>query len=279
MLKKARTALSLRMLTLAALSLLPLSARADGPTIITDPNAVVLDHTLAEWGAVALSWAFATPASALPTTNCMLGATCYNAFYDPTGEYAEAFNPGPIFIWTSPGMTPPSATACGTRPVRTVNVPHGVPILFPINSAWDIEGPNGISPPLIPPSITGFKGTYAEEVETVLNASSWTNVTMSVDCIPVANPQESIITEFSAGVVAQGSEGQVVFGPPGLPVGLELFPAGTAGYWAIIEGLTPGKHAISVSFSFTNMYLGCPTPTAPGCTSARTESINVVAPQ
>ena len=97
--------------------------------------------------------------------------------------------------------------------MRTVNVPQGVPILFPINIMEDTEGPNGIYPPLISPTISNFvpPHTYAEEVQTVVNASSWTNVTMSVDCKPVSNLQELIITEFSAGVVAQGSEGQVNF--------------------------------------------------------------------
>jgi hypothetical protein len=118
---------------------------------------------------------------------------------------------------------------------------------------------------------------YAE-VQTAVEASSWTNVKMSVDCKPVANLQESIITEFSAGVVAQGSEGQVYFtGPTGLPVGAELFPTGTAGYWVIIEGLTPGKHTIITQATFINKYFNCPNPTTGPCTSARTESINVIA--
>jgi hypothetical protein len=270
--------MSLRMLTFAAVSLLPLSARAASPPpiIVTDPDAVVLGLTLTEWTALWLRWAFATPASALPE-GCKPGQ-CYSAFNDPTGAYAEAFNPGPIFLWTATPTS--SATTCGTPPVRTVNVAEGVPILFPIASMEDTEGPNGIYPPLIKPGIPGFvpPHTYAEEVQTVVNTSSWTNVEMSVDCTPVANLRESTITEFSAGVVTQGSEGQVFFEaePPyniPLPVGLELFPTGTAGYWVVIEGLSPGKHAISASFSFINEYFNC-TP----CTSAHTESINVVAP-
>jgi hypothetical protein len=257
----------------ATVSLLPLSARAASrpPIIVTDPDAVVLGRTLTDWTALWLRWAFATPASALPE-GCLPGQ-CYSAFNDPTGAYAEAFNPGPIFLWTA---TPtPSATTCGTIPVRTVNVPEGVPILFPINSMEDTEGPNGKYPPLIPPTISDFvpPHTYAEEVKTVVSASSWTNVTMSVDCNPVANLQESIITEFSAGVVAQGSEGQVFFtGPPGLPVGAELFPTGTAGYWVIVEGLTPGRHTVSVSATFLNPYFNC---TGSKCTSMHTESICV----
>jgi hypothetical protein len=266
-------------LVVAAALLSPLwssgSSRADGqPSIVTDPDAVVLGRTLTEWTALYLQWANATPASPLPA-GCGPETTvgpCYSAFYDPTGEYAEAYNPGPLFLWT--GTPASSSTTCGTAPVRTVNVPVGVPILFPVGAADDTEGPNGTSPPLIPPSIPGFvpPHTYAEEVQTVIDASSWTDVKLSVDCKPVANLQKAVITEFSAGVVAQGSEGQVTFGPT-LPVGIELFPTGIAGYWVIIEGLKPGKHAISGSFSFTNEYFGCTSETP--CTSAHTESICV----
>lgn len=166
----SRHSIRLSALAVAAALLSPLwssgSSRADGrPSIVTDPDAVVLGRTLTEWTALYLRWANATPASSLPP-GCGPGTTvgpCYNAFYDPTGAYAE--------------------------------------------------------------------------------------------------------------VVAQGSHGQASFGPPGLPVGIELFPSGIAGYWVIIEGLTPGKHAIGASYSFTNKYFGCPS-TAP-CTSTHTEQICV----
>jgi hypothetical protein len=265
----------------AALLLSPLwssgSSRADGqPSIVTDPDAVVLGRTLTEWTALYLQWANATPVPPLPEgcgPTAKVGP-CDNAFHDPTGEYAEAYNPGPIFLWTAAADPTPSSTACGAAPVRTVNVPVGVPILFPIGAASDTEGPDGTSPALIPPSISDFvpPHTYAEEVQKVIETSNWTDVKMSVDCNSVANLQKAVITKFSAGVVAQGSEGQVTFGPS-LPVGIELFPTGIAGYWAIIEGLKPGKHAISASFSFTNKYFGC-TFKAP-CISAHTESICV----
>lgn len=83
-------------LAVAAALLSPLwssgSSRADGrPSIVTDPDAVVLGRTLTEWTALYLRWANATPASSLPP-GCGPGTTvgpCYNAFYDPTGAYAE----------------------------------------------------------------------------------------------------------------------------------------------------------------------------------------------
>jgi hypothetical protein len=132
-------------LAFAAVSLLPLSAEAQSPppTIVTDPEAVVLGRTLTEWTALYVRWAFATPA---PTTTLPA-----NAFNDPTGAYAQAYNPGPIFLVT--GIGNPK-----TYKGRTLNVAQGTPILFPIDALEDTEGPNGISPPMIPPSIPSFSG-------------------------------------------------------------------------------------------------------------------------
>jgi hypothetical protein len=247
----------------AASSLLPLSAQAQSqrPIIVTDPDAVVLGHTLTEWTALWLRWAFATPAPTPPSTA--------NAFNDPTGTYAQAYNPGPIFL----------VTGIGAATTRTLTVAQGTPILFPIASLEDTEGPNGISPPLISPSIPSSiypipPGTYAGEVRKVLNDSGFRDIVLKVDGKVVNNLQESIITDFSAGVVAQGSEGQVFFtGPPGLPVGTELFPSGTEGYWVIIEGLGVGVHTIYAQATTIAPYFGCPQ----GCKSSRTDTIKVVA--
>jgi hypothetical protein len=180
--------------------------------------------------------------------------------------YAENYNPGPIFL----------VTGIGKATTRTLTVKQGMPILFPIDALEDTEGPNGISPPLIPASIPSYgipPGTYAGEVRKVLEDS--TNVVLKVDGKMVENLQESIITDFSAGVVAAGSEGQVFFtGRPGLPVGLELFSSGTEGYWVIIEGLSLGTHTISAQATHIAPDLGCPQP----CTSSHTDYLNVTAP-
>jgi hypothetical protein len=58
-------------LVVAALLLSPLwfsgSNRAGGQqSIVTDPDAVVQGHTLSQWTALYVQWAFASPAPAVP---------------------------------------------------------------------------------------------------------------------------------------------------------------------------------------------------------------------
>ena len=117
---------------------LPRPNRSGRPSS-TDPDAVVLGHTLTEWTALYVRWAFATPA---PSPLSTVPPTA-NAFNDPTGAYAENYNPGPIFL----------VTGIGKATTRTLTVKQGMPILFPIDALEDTEGPNWISPPLIPASI------------------------------------------------------------------------------------------------------------------------------
>jgi hypothetical protein len=234
----------------------PASTHAASSTIvITDPNAIVLGHTLTEWTAEYIRWAFAKPATGQPP-----GTT--SAFNDPDGTYAETYNHGPMFFVTGGAPSMPS---------RTLNVPHGTLILFPISTLEDTEGPS------IPPSIPGFvpsQGTYAQEVETVLKNSSFSDVVMKIDGEGVINLQESILPNFSAGVVKPGSEGQVFFTGPSNPLkpGTMLSPSGTEGYWVIIAGLSPGQHSINVGYTFISKYFGCPPP---GCSASHTEFIDV----
>jgi len=241
-------------------------SRADGtPTIVTDPNAVVLGHTLADWTALYVQWAFASPASAVPVPN--EPGQYYNATNDPTGAFAEALNLGPMFFVS--GIGSPTTE-------RTLNVAQGTAVLFPIVLFEDTEGPNGSKPPLIPPSIPGFKGTYAQEVEAVLGASSFSGIVMKLDGIAVKHLHESIINQFTAGIVLPGSEGQVFFTGPSspLPAGTVLYPSGTEGYYVILQNLSPGEHVISTQYTFIGPYSGCPSP---GCSSGHSEIINVVA--
>jgi len=228
---------------------------ASSTIVITDPNARVLGHTLTEWTAEYIRWAFAEPAAGQPPGSL-------SAFHDPDGTYAETYNRGPMFFVTG---------GPSSMPARTLTVPYGTLLLFPIVTLEDTEGPS------IPPSIPGFvpsQGTYAQEVETVLNNSSFTDIVMKIDGESVTNLQESILPNFLAGVAKPGSEGQVFFTGPSDPLkpGTRLDPSGTEGYWVIITGLSPGKHSIAVGYTVISKYFGCPPP---GCSASHTEFINV----
>jgi hypothetical protein len=257
-------------LVVAAVLLSPLwssgSSRADGqPSIVTDPDAVVQGHTLTQWTALYVQWAFASPASAVPVPG--EPGQYYNATNDPTGAFAQALNLGPMFFVS--GIGNPTTE-------RTLNVAQGTAVLFPIVLFEDTEGPDGSKPPLIPPSIPGFKGTYAQEVDAVLDASSFSGIVLKVDGKEVKKLREEIVNDFSAGIVLPGSEGQVFFTGPSnpLPAGTVLYPSGTEGYYVILENLSPGEHIITTQYTFIGPYSGCPSP---GCSSGHSEIINVIA--
>jgi hypothetical protein len=219
--------------------------------VITDPNTVVDGRTIAQWAKTWLRTAFRSPVDE-------------NLFNDPQGTVAGEINQNdsPMYFITAgaPSETP-----------RTFDVPFGKDILWPIASLEDTEGPN------IPPTIPGFvpsQGSFADEVNLVLDTSAFTNVIVSVDGKPVRDLQETRTDIFSAGIVQDGSVGQVFFGPPGVPAGTKLYPTGLEGYWAVITGLSRGTHTLVSSSQYSSTYLPAP-PTAPPV-SIRTDIINVV---
>ena len=188
-----------------------------------------------------MQWAFASPASAVPVPG--EPGQYYNAANDPTGAFAQALNLGPMFFVS--GIGNPTTE-------RTLNVAQGTAVLFPIVIFEDTEGPNGSKPPLIPPSIPGFKGSYAQEVDAVLDASSFSGIVLKVDGNVVKKLRKSIVNDFSADVVLPGSEGQVFFTGPSnpLPAGTVLYPSGTEGYYVNSSKSEPRRahhqHAINL---------------------------------
>lgn len=249
---------------LVTMAICPASVHAaSSPIVITDPNAVVLGLTINNWTTEYIRWAFANPAGGQP-------AGSINAFSDPDGSYAETYNFGPVFFVTGGAPSSP--------PLRTLKVPHGTILLFPIATVEDTEGPS--IPSSIHPNPCASKPLgdpcYAQEVKTVLENSSFTDVSLKIDGQQVENLQNSMVPTFFAGVVTPGSEGQVFFtGPPGLKPGTLLTPSGTEGYWVMIAGLTLGKHQIDVGgYTFTSPYL-CPLPQNVCPVPAHTEFIEV----
>jgi hypothetical protein len=99
-------------------------------------------------------------------------------------------------------------------------------------------------------------------LKAVLNASSFSGVVMKVDGVEVKHLHESIVNDFSPGVVLPGSEGQVFFTGPSnpLPAGTVLYQSGTEGYYVILQNLSPGEHVISTQYTFIVPYSGCPFP-------------------
>jgi hypothetical protein len=194
--------------------------RLEAPKVITAPNAEVDGLTILQWSEVWLKTLINSPAGAV------------NSFNDPKGTVAAAINDPDskmYFITADP-------RALSTR---TFDVHHGQDVFVPVVGVTDSEGPT------VAPTIPGFvpnHGTFADEVNTVLNSFQFSNVMISVDGKPVANPQETKTGIFSAGVAPLGSEAVDFFGA--VP-GTTLSTTGQIGYFAVLDDLSRGTHTVT----------------------------------
>jgi hypothetical protein len=198
--------------------------RLEAPKVFTNPNAEVDGLTILQWSEVWLKTMINSPAGAV------------NSFNDPQGTVAAAINNphSPMYFITGA----PSGT-------RTFDVQHGQDVFVPIVGVTDSEGPT------INPTIPGFvpaQGTFADEVNTVLNSFQFSNLMISVDGKPVANPQETKTGIFSAGVALPGSEAVDFFGA--VP-GTTLSTTGQIGYFAVLDDLSRGTHKITSTVTTT----------------------------
>jgi hypothetical protein len=213
--------------------------------VIGDPDTVVNGRTITQWAKDWIRSAFLAP-------------NTENAFNDPSGSVASAFNAdaGRMYFITG---APPSD-------VRTFDVRPGQSVLVPMNTIEDSEGP-GISPTI--PGFVPSMGTYADEVRTVLSTSQFTNGTVELDGRTTTDLRVLNTGIFSAGVVTAGSEAQQFFGSD---PGTSLRISGDVGYWIVLKGLTPGKHTLTTSSDFSSPYF------TGGSTihETRTDIINVV---
>jgi hypothetical protein len=207
--------------------------------VITDPNAVVDGETLTQWVENWYRWADPSPGPILPTPNN------YDAFYDPIGVFAAALNFGsrPMYFITQQFGPNPS-------PDRTFYVPDGESVLVPISGVTDSEGPN------ITPTLDGFTGTYAQEVNTVLNAYSFTNGSYTLDGGPPKSLSVMDTGIFDAGFAPKQSAGAAFFGVTSPPT--ELSTTGDKGYWLALDDLSPGTHTIHATGDVTSS--GSTTP-------------------
>jgi hypothetical protein len=201
--------------------------RLEAPNVITAPNAEVDGLTILQWSEVWLKTMIDAPAGAV------------NSFNDPQGTVAAAINNpnSPMYFIT--GVHP------GDSAARTFNVQHGQDVFVPIVGITDSEGPQ------IAPSIPGFvpaQGSFADEVQTVLNSFQFSNLAITVDGKPVANPQETKTGLFSAGVVQAGSEAVDFFGAA---PGATLSTTGQIGYFAVLDDLSRGTHTITWTVTTT----------------------------
>jgi hypothetical protein len=207
--------------------------RLEAPKVITDPNAEVHGLTIAQWSEVWIRTMVNAPEGAVDSLN------------DPNGTVAAAINNphSPMYFITGA----PSGN-------RTFDVHHGQDVFVPIGGVTDAEGPN------IPPSLDAKHGgpfggpgepSFADEVQKVLNAVKFANVTLTVDSKPITNLAETKTGIFSAGVAQPGSEATDFFGAA---PGASLATTGQVGYFAVLDDLSRGTHMISSTVTITDIF-------------------------
>jgi hypothetical protein len=187
---------------------------------IDDPSAIVDGKTIAQWTQDWTTWGLQAPVNTNPLT-------------DPNGGFAHVDNTGSVFFIAG------NFNGVPTSPVdRTFTVPAGKPLLIPMISAFDTEGPG------IPATIPGWDKSFQEEVNRVMNdwQHSVTSRFASIDGHPVSNTQSYLERTgfFSMGQVQPGS----LIESLGVAAGTDLPTTKSAGYWLMVEGLTPGTHTL-----------------------------------
>jgi hypothetical protein len=173
-------------------------------------------HLASSWW----QWALETPASENPLT-------------DTTGQFAAVNQPNGR-VWFLAGNT-------GGTTVRTVTVPVGKALFFPIVNVFDVEDAiiaGGVKLFLIPKPVQVAQTVVSNIIATA------TGLSCEVDGSPVpittANLEQS--TPFSLHLPADNILG--------VPAGV-YFPAVDSGYYVLLPPLSAGQHTIHWAGSIT----------------------------
>jgi hypothetical protein len=147
-----------------------------------------------------------------------------NPTEDPSGAFATNNNSGAMFF---------IAGTDGGFAERSFTVPSGTPILIPVLNQFDTLDPKAT----INKVLTDFQ-------------KSVTDMFARVDNIPVDNLQSHFVRTnfFSMGTVVD----HTVAAALGAPIGAELTPSKSAGYWLVVDGLAPGGHTLDFGGSLSN---------------------------
>jgi hypothetical protein len=154
-----------------------------------------------------------------------------NPLIDPTGENAQVNNNEAVFF---------VAGTFGGPAERTFSVPEGTPLLIPvlnnIGLAFDTDPP-------------GEADRLLAQWEPTVS-----NLFATIDGEPVDNVESYFVRTdyFTPGTPQTGSLLESVLDRFNLPPTEDLYPSRAAGYWLMVEGLTPGEHTISYGGTFVN---------------------------
>lgn len=180
---------------------------------ILDPGSTVAGKSIADWTAEWWTWIAQSPAD-------------QNPVYDPNGAWANQDNNGPVFF---------VAAADNATLTRNFTVPAGRPLLVPmLGHAWIGWPPD--TEAIVDPALDG---AIANDDTSTLFAV--------IDGQPVANPENYFEKSdfFSAGIANAGTVvTETSYFGGSAPVGADLYPSRAAGWWIMIDDLSPGAHTL-----------------------------------
>ena len=187
---------------------------------ILAPNSVVAGKTITDWTGEWWTWALQAPQAA-------------NPLLDTTGGFANVNNGGPVYFVAG------GVLGSGGSTNRTIYIPGNKPILLPIINLVDTEP----VPPLDPALTLADRTLSADLVLAAwLSAVNTASLFASIDGTPVASPAShlQVTNVFDLGATKPDSllEGF------GVPAGTHAVPTRSAGYWLMIDDLSPGPHEL-----------------------------------
>lgn len=169
-------------------------------------RGMVAGETIAQWTQKWWTWALQAPAN-------------QNPLLDTTGSFAHVNNTDSVFFigGTFGGLT--------TADRSITDVPAGKPLLIPVLNQFDTLDPPNVENKVLSDFQKSVASLFAD-----------------IDGVPVKNLQSDLVRTdfFSMGPTQPGSLVEQL----GAPVGTDLSPTKSSGYWLMVEGLAPGQHTL-----------------------------------
>jgi hypothetical protein len=224
----------------------------------TIDSGVVDGKTIAQWTQEWWKWALNNPLDSNPLSDTSGGLASLNNNQPVFFVAGEAFLPGPV--------------------TREFTVPLGKPLLIPLDNFIDAppEALPGVASPVLGdnPRIRSIEASNAAQFD-----SHVTNLFATIDgqSIPMSQLFGHLVNApfFDAGVSQPNS---VATAFVGAAAGTALNPVKSAGYWLMIDNLTPGTHTLHFGGTSDAFSASFGAYTFPAASQDVTDTIRVVAP-
>jgi len=218
---------SIGKITVSALAAIVLGLQGAATAAVISPGTSVAGHTQLEWSEQWWQWIMSIPKST-------------NPLVDPNGDNATRDNNRAVFFL--------AGTLGGPSGPRTLDVPAGRPIFFPMINAIDFEsGPNscfGANPPLPGTPLACALGQISGGLTRASNVSA---VIDGVTVVDDANKDLFRQTSTSFFDLTLADDDVFGFNSFGFPAGFYPGSSVSDGYWVMLNGLSPGIHTIDFS--------------------------------